>query len=132
MGIYIPHLRIFHSYRYVTVTSERPRIWTYARHLFKFEEKENINIFYRLINYSIYSTRSLSEYHTFIENVQPEGDGQESGHLETEVNGELHGFFFRRYMAEMFCSHGVELFPTNESYFIFTEFYRIKRKKCFN
>ena len=66
---------------------------TYARHLFKFEEKENINIFYRLISYSIYSTRSLSEYHTFIENVQPEGDGEESGHLETEVNGELHVFF---------------------------------------
>ena len=90
LGIYVPHLRIFHSYRYVTVTSERPRILK--------KETENINIFYRLISYS----RSLSEYHTFIENVQPEGDGEESGRLETEVNGELH-VFFRRYVAEIFC-----------------------------
>ena len=104
---------------------------TYARHLFKFEEKENINIFYRLISYSINSTRSLSKYHIFIENVQPEGDGEESGPSETEVNGELH-VFFRRYMAEIFCRHGVKHYPINESYFIFTEFYRIQSKKCFN
>ena len=69
---------------------------------FKFEERENIDIFYCLLNYSIYSTRSLCEYHIFIENVQPEGDGEESGPLETEVNGELHDLF-RRYMAEIFC-----------------------------
>ena len=34
--------------------------------------------------------------------MQPEGDGEESGPLETEVNGELH-VFFRRYMAENVC-----------------------------
>ena len=28
----------------------------------------------------------------FIEIAQPEGDDEESGHLETEVNGELHVF----------------------------------------
>ena len=34
--------------------------------------------------------------------MQPEGDGEESGPSETEVNGELH-VFFRRYMAVIFC-----------------------------
>ena len=56
----------------------------------KFEELENINTLYHLLSYSIYSTRSLSEFYIFIENAQPEGDGKESGHLETVVNGELH------------------------------------------
>ena len=54
-------------------------------------------LIYRLLNYFIYPTRKLIEFYIFIENAQPEGDGEESGHLETEVNGEIHVFF--RYMT---------------------------------
>ena len=57
---------------------------------FEFEELENINTFYHLLSYSIFSTRSLIEFYIFIENAQPEGDGKESCHLETVINGEIH------------------------------------------
>ena len=55
-------------------------------------KNDNINIFYCLLSYSIYSTGSLSEFYIFIENAQPEGDGEESGLLEAVVNGEIHVF----------------------------------------
>ena len=97
---------------------------------FKFEELENINTFYHLLSYSIYSTRSLSEFYIFIENAQPEEDGKESCQLETVVNGEVH--VFPALYGWHFCWHGVKHYPINESYLVFWKFYRIRSKKCFN
>ena len=65
---------------------------------------------YRLLSFSIYSTGSLSAFYIFIANMQPEGGEEELGHLETEVNGEFHGFFIRFYcMADILLIWGKTL-----------------------
>ena len=45
----------------------------------------------------IYFTKSLGNFTCFIENAHPEGDGEESGHLEAELRGEFHFqlFYFK-------------------------------------
>ena len=62
--------------------------------------KRKHNYLYRLLSYSIYSTRILSEFYIIIENAQSEGDREELRHLETELNGEC---LFRRSKTENFA-----------------------------
>ena len=98
---------------------------------FLFDQKENINICYRLLSFSIYSTRSLNAFYIFIANAQPEGGGEDSGDLETVLNGEIHGFFFR-YLAEVLLIWGKTQSNQSVIFSCFRELFKIRSNNCFN